>query len=178
MANSVCSPRSSPVWRSAELSSPSAEDPEIPIDSTDQVFVRLLRVFCANAPATQLTGPHPSRCYTPNGPLHAGPMPPPPDAIVTFGPFVLDRTRKALVREGEPVRIGGRAMDLLDALVEQPGEVLSRDTLVARVWPRAVVEETSLRVHVLALRKALGDGYIANVPGRAGMRGATGATKL
>lgn len=93
-------------------------------------------------------------------------MPPPPDAIVTFGPFVLDRARKTLLREGQPVRIGGRAMDLLDTLVEQPGEVLSRDTLVARVWPRAVVEETSLRVHVLALRKALGDGYIANVPGR------------
>ena len=93
-------------------------------------------------------------------------MPPPPDAIVTFGPFVLDRTRKSLLREGQPVRIGGRAMDLLDALVARPGELLSRDTLVARVWPHAVVEETSLRVHVLALRKALGDGYIANVPGR------------
>ena len=99
-------------------------------------------------------------------------MPSPSDAaVVSFGPFVFDRTRKTLLREGQAVRLGGRAMDLLDTLVGSAGEVLSRDRLVARVWPRAVVEETSLRVHVAALRKALGDGvgdarYITNVPGR------------
>ncbi|MET0348608.1 MAG: winged helix-turn-helix domain-containing protein, partial [Rhizobacter sp.] len=76
-------------------------------------------------------------------------MPSPSDAaVVSFGPFVFDRTRKTLLREGQAVRLGGRAMDLLDTLVGSAGEVLSRDRLVARVWPRAVVEETSLRVHV------------------------------
>jgi len=90
---------------------------------------------------------------------------------LSFGPFVLDRARKQLLEDGRPVRLGGRAFDLLAALTERAGEVLSRKELEARVWPQTVVEETSLRVHVAALRKILGDGvggarYIANVPGR------------
>lgn len=90
---------------------------------------------------------------------------------LAFGHFVLDRASKQLLEEGKVLRLGGRAFDLLCALVERSGEVLSRTELEARVWPHTVVEETSLRVHVSALRKALGDGvggarYIANVPGR------------
>ncbi|MDP3812187.1 MAG: winged helix-turn-helix domain-containing protein [Hydrogenophaga sp.] len=98
-----------------------------------------------------------------------------PDAtsqrVVTFGPFALDIRRRALTEHGRPVRIGSRALDLLCVFVERHGEIISRDELVARVWPDTVVEETSLRVHVYALRKVLGDGhqgarYILNVPGR------------
>ena len=90
---------------------------------------------------------------------------------LAFGSFVLDRSRKQLLENGRPLRLGGRALDLLAALTERSGEVLSRAELEARVWPRTVVEETSLRVHVSALRKILGDGvdgarFIANVPGR------------
>lgn len=90
---------------------------------------------------------------------------------LAFGPFVLDRASKQLLEDGKVLRLGGRAFDLLTALAERSGEVLSRVELEARVWPHTVVEETSLRVHVSALRKALGDGvagarYIANVPGR------------
>ena len=90
---------------------------------------------------------------------------------LAFGPFVLDRSRKQLLENDRPLRLGGRAFDLLAALTERSGEVLSRQELEARVWPRTVVEETSLRVHISALRKILGDGvggarYIANVPGR------------
>ncbi len=90
---------------------------------------------------------------------------------LAFGPFVLDRASKQLLEHGKVLRLGGRAFDLLCALAERSGEVLSRAELEARVWPHTVVEETSLRVHVSALRKALGDGvagarYIANVPGR------------
>lgn len=88
-----------------------------------------------------------------------------------FGPFSLYPARKALTDRGKPVRLGGRALDLLIVLIENAGKVLSREELVAAVWPTTVVEETSLRVHVLALRKALGDGqsdarYIATIPGR------------
>jgi DNA-binding winged helix-turn-helix (wHTH) protein len=84
---------------------------------------------------------------------------------------VLNRAQKQLLHNDEAVRLGSRAFDLLDALVERAGTVLSRAELEAHVWPRSVVEETSLRVHMSALRKALGDGldgvrYIANVPGR------------
>jgi len=88
-----------------------------------------------------------------------------------FGRFVLDRASKQLRENGKVLRLGGRAFDLLCALAERSGEVLSRTELEARVWPHTIVEETSLRVHVSALRKVLGDGvagarYIANVPGR------------
>ncbi len=90
---------------------------------------------------------------------------------LAFGPFVLDRSRKQLLENGKPLRLGGRAFDLLAALTGRSGEVLSRQELEARVWPHTIVEETSLRVHISALRKILGDGvggarYIANVPGR------------
>ncbi|RZL33037.1 MAG: transcriptional regulator, partial [Rubrivivax sp.] len=90
---------------------------------------------------------------------------------LAFGPFVLDRASKQLLADGQVLRLGGRAFDLLCALAERSGEVLSRAELEARVWPHTVVEETSLRVHVSALRRVLGDGvagarYIANVPGR------------
>jgi len=90
---------------------------------------------------------------------------------LAFGPFVLDRSHKQLLEAGRPLHLGGRAFDLLAALTERPGEVLSRQALEARVWPHTIVEETSLRVHISALRKILGDGvagarYIANVPGR------------
>jgi len=90
---------------------------------------------------------------------------------LAFGRFVLDRTSKQLLEDGKVARLGGRAFDLLCALAERSGEVLSRAELEARVWPHTIVEETSLRVHVSALRKVLGDGvagarYIANVPGR------------
>jgi len=90
---------------------------------------------------------------------------------LAFGRFVLDRSRKQLLDNDRPLRLGGRAFDLLAALTERAGEVLSRQELEARVWPHTIVEETSLRVHIAALRKILGDGvggarYIANVPGR------------
>jgi predicted ATPase/DNA-binding winged helix-turn-helix (wHTH) protein len=94
-----------------------------------------------------------------------------PRHALAFGPFTLLRAERLLLDDGMPVRLGGRAFDLLIALVERAGEVVSREVLEACVWPRTVVEETSLRAHVSALRKALGDGhggarYIINQPGR------------
>ncbi|HEY4081506.1 MAG TPA: winged helix-turn-helix domain-containing protein [Burkholderiaceae bacterium] len=88
-----------------------------------------------------------------------------------FGPFELLPERRQLLERGEPVRLGSRALELLIALTERAGELMSRSELESRLWPSTVVEETSLRVHISALRKALGDGadgvrYIANVPGR------------
>lgn len=98
------------------------------------------------------------------------PTRPPFERVLRFGRFSLDPTRKLLLGDGVAVRLGGRALDLLIALVERAGEVVSHDELFARVWPRTVVEESSLRVHLSALRKALGESpqarYIASVPGR------------
>jgi predicted ATPase/DNA-binding winged helix-turn-helix (wHTH) protein len=89
-----------------------------------------------------------------------------------FGPFVLIPERQALLQGDAQVRIGGRALDILTALVERPGELVSKRELMACVWPNTVVDESNLKVNVAALRRALGDGgpddvrYIATVIGR------------
>src|SRR5262249_10021580 len=91
-------------------------------------------------------------------------------------PFVLRWFRstpvqRALLEDGKPLRPGSRALDILITLVEHAGEMISREQLIARAWPDTVVNDGALRVHVAALRKALGDGragrrYVANNPGR------------
>jgi predicted ATPase/DNA-binding winged helix-turn-helix (wHTH) protein len=91
--------------------------------------------------------------------------------IVSFGPFRLSSDERLLEREGKPVKVGGRALDLLIALVERAGEVVGQRELISCIWPDVTVEDANLRVHLAALRKALGDGregarYIVNVPGR------------
>jgi predicted ATPase/DNA-binding winged helix-turn-helix (wHTH) protein len=89
----------------------------------------------------------------------------------SFGPFRLLPAQQLLLEGETTVRLGSRALEILIALVERPGELVSKAALMARVWPRTVVEESNLKVHVAALRRALGDGrpghrYLATVPGR------------
>jgi DNA-binding winged helix-turn-helix (wHTH) protein len=91
--------------------------------------------------------------------------------LICFGPFRLSVTERVLEKEGVPVRLGSRALDILIALVEHPAEVVTKKELFARVWPDLVVDESNLRYHVSALRKALGEGrsgtrYVTNVSGR------------
>jgi DNA-binding winged helix-turn-helix (wHTH) protein len=93
------------------------------------------------------------------------------EEVFAFGSFRLIPTQRLLSEDGKPVRLGGRALDILAALTERAGDTISKEELIARAWPDTVVEEAALRVHVAALRKALGDGragkrYIANHPGR------------
>jgi predicted ATPase len=93
------------------------------------------------------------------------------EEAVIFGSFRLIPAQRMLLDDGEPLRLGSRAFDILVALVERAGETIPRDQLIARTWPDTVVEEGALRVHLAALRKALGDGragrrYIVNNPGR------------
>lgn len=88
-----------------------------------------------------------------------------------FGPFLLAVSERLLTRDGVPVEMGGRALDILIALVTAPNEIISKKDLMAQVWPDALVEEGSLRFHMTGLRKALGDGqdgarYITTVAGR------------
>ncbi|HTI82082.1 MAG TPA: winged helix-turn-helix domain-containing protein [Acetobacteraceae bacterium] len=69
------------------------------------------------------------------------------------------------------MRVGSRAFDILAALVERAGQTVSKEELTVRAWPDTIVEENALRVHVVALRRALRDGhagkrYIVNHPGR------------
>ncbi len=91
--------------------------------------------------------------------------------IIKFGPFSLVTSERILTKDGVPVEIGARTLDTLIALVSHPTEIVSKRDFFARVWPDVVVEEGSLRFHIAALRKALGDGehgtrYIATVAGR------------
>ena len=90
---------------------------------------------------------------------------------IWFGGFQLIPSRHLLLEDGKPVRLGSRALDLLIALAERPNKIVSKEDLIARVWPNTFVEEGNLRVHIAALRRALGEGqagnrYIVNVPGR------------
>jgi DNA-binding winged helix-turn-helix (wHTH) protein len=88
-----------------------------------------------------------------------------------FGPFELSIGERVLRREGQVLPIGGRALDILIYLADRPGEVIAKQELIDHVWSDVTVEEGSLRVHVAAIRKTLGDGqfgnrYIANVKAR------------
>ena len=89
----------------------------------------------------------------------------------SFGPYRLIVAQRLLMEGDKPVRLGSRAFDILTALVERAGELVSKEHLIARAWPKALVEEANLKIQVSALRRALGDGqgdhrYIATVVGR------------
>ncbi len=88
-----------------------------------------------------------------------------------FGPFQLIASERLLAKNGKQVAIGGRALDILIALTQRPGEILTGDELTKLVWRGLTVEESNLRVHIASLRKALADGeddtrYVLNVAGR------------
>ncbi len=90
---------------------------------------------------------------------------------VEFGPFRYEPLQRQVHSPEGPLRIGSRALELLDALLEEPGRLYTHDELVSRVWQRTIVEETSLRVHMSALRRQLRERcqatrYITTVPGR------------
>ena len=62
-----------------------------------------------------------------------------------------------LRRDGVEVSLGSRALDILAYLAERPGTVIGKKELIDHVWSGVTVEEGSLRVHISAIRKALGD---------------------
>jgi len=90
---------------------------------------------------------------------------------VSFGPYRLIAAQRLLLEGDNPVRLGSRAFDILAALAERPGEVVSKKELIARAWPKTFVEDANLKIQISALRRALGDGqgghrYVVTVPGR------------
>ena len=74
-----------------------------------------------------------------------------------FGPFQLIPERQLLLRHGSPVRIGNRALDLLTALVQRPGELVSKRELMEYAWPNSLVVDDNLKVNMVSLRRALGE---------------------
>jgi DNA-binding winged helix-turn-helix (wHTH) protein len=89
----------------------------------------------------------------------------------SFGSFRLIPERQLLVEHGKPVNVGARGLELLRVLVEHSGKVVSKDELIACIWPDTCVSESNLKVQIAALRRALREGrrgerYIATVNGR------------
>jgi predicted ATPase/DNA-binding winged helix-turn-helix (wHTH) protein len=91
--------------------------------------------------------------------------------VLTFGPFRLEPARHVLHEGNKRVRLGSHALEILIVLAEHIGQIVSKKELLARVWPKGIVQEATLRVHIAALRKALGDGehgtrYVETFSGR------------
>src|ERR1700733_4124548 len=89
-------------------------------------------------------------------------------AGIAFGRFQLLPGSRDLIADGRPIKLGGRAFDVLMALIELPGAVVSRDALKGRGWPNRTVEDNNLAAQIVTLRKALGPehGLIRTVAGR------------
>src|SRR6202035_3396363 len=93
------------------------------------------------------------------------------ERAISFGSFRLLPSQRLLLEGDQPVRLGSRALDILAVLADNAGRVVSKEELIARVWPNVFVEESNLKIQVSALRRALGDGqggnrYIVTVPSR------------
>ena len=77
-------------------------------------------------------------------------------ASVSFGRFQISPHRREFLADGRPVQIGGRAFDVLMALIDAQGSVVSKRALMERVWPDRIVEENNLQIQISALRAAFG----------------------
>src|SRR5262245_8392501 len=92
-------------------------------------------------------------------------------ASFTFGPFAVDRGRRLLCRGGQPVALTAKAFDVLVALIERRGRIVSKDELLAQIWPDTQVQENNLVRQISTLRRALDQrpdqhDYIVTVPGQ------------
>jgi predicted ATPase/DNA-binding winged helix-turn-helix (wHTH) protein len=85
--------------------------------------------------------------------------------MIRVGSFELRPSERMLCLAGKPLELGARAFDLLLVLVEYHGRLVTKATLLDRVWPRLVVDENNLPAQVASLRRVLGAGAIRTVPG-------------
>jgi DNA-binding winged helix-turn-helix (wHTH) protein len=90
---------------------------------------------------------------------------------ISFGPFRLLPAQFLLLEGDKPVPLGSRALQILVALLDRVGELVTKEELRGLVWPNVFVEPANLTVHISALRRALRDGregnrFIINIPGR------------
>jgi predicted ATPase/DNA-binding winged helix-turn-helix (wHTH) protein len=76
--------------------------------------------------------------------------------VYALGEWEVDLARREVRTRGVPVPISGRAFDIMEVLVQSGGELVTKDDLVARVWPGVIVEENTLQVQISTIRKALG----------------------
>jgi Tol biopolymer transport system component/DNA-binding winged helix-turn-helix (wHTH) protein len=91
--------------------------------------------------------------------------------ILRFGPFRLDAAAKVLLRDDEPVRLARKSVETLLALLENPGQVVTKEDLMAAVWPDRIVDEANLAQNIAVIRKAIAaaqgePGHIETFAGR------------
>jgi predicted ATPase/DNA-binding winged helix-turn-helix (wHTH) protein len=85
---------------------------------------------------------------------------------LSFGVYTLRAHERELIGPNGPVALSARSFDILLAFLDRPAALIGKSDLLDIVWPGVAVEENTLHVHMSALRKALGPGFIATVHGR------------
>src|ERR1700704_6757033 len=76
--------------------------------------------------------------------------------VYESGEWEVDLARRELRTRGVPVPIGGRAFEIIEVLVRAAGNLVTKNDLMDRVWPGAIIGDNTLQVHISAVRKALG----------------------
>ena len=92
-------------------------------------------------------------------------------ALIRFEGYELDPAARSLKRDGKPISVNPKTFDLLLYLAEHPQQVVTKEDLLAAVWPNSFVEERNLSQHVFLLRKALAatggdDQIVVTLPGK------------
>jgi predicted ATPase/DNA-binding winged helix-turn-helix (wHTH) protein len=90
------------------------------------------------------------------------------DLVYRRGPWEVDLGRRELRSRGTPVALGSRAFEIVEVLARAGGQLVSKDDLMERIWPGAIVGDNTLHVHIAAVRKAFGSdrGMLQTAPGR------------
>ena len=88
--------------------------------------------------------------------------------VYTSGPWEVDLGRRELRSRGTPVALGNRAFEIVEVLAQAAGQLVTKDDLMERIWPGAIVGDNTLHVHIAAVRKAFGPdrGMLQTAPGR------------
>src|ERR1051325_6603558 len=91
--------------------------------------------------------------------------------VYEFGPFRLNVEQRFLQRNGEPLAIESKPLEILALLIKNNGCLVTKDRLMQKIWPNTIVEDSNLTVCISKIRKLLGDHprrhkYIATLPRR------------
>ncbi|WP_223549696.1 response regulator [Pseudomonas sp. A-B-19] len=90
--------------------------------------------------------------------------------MIRLGQATISLERREAFLDGQPLRVGGRAFEILSVLMQADGRIVSKDELITQVWPDTVVEENNLQVQISSLRKLLGEKELIQTIPRRGYR--------
>ncbi|KQB52952.1 LuxR family transcriptional regulator [Pseudomonas endophytica] len=90
--------------------------------------------------------------------------------MIRLGNATISLERREAFLDGQPMRIGGRAFEILATLIRAKGRIVEKDDLINQVWPGTVVEENNLQVQISTLRKTFGTQAVIQTVPRRGYR--------